>query len=160
MQGVNERYLPSDFRVRAAFLAEALRLAALRRLAAPRACRESERWDAALRGSRFSAFSAARDRFADGFLFADGFPFAVLFLRDDDLPRGGSFTPARRASDNPMAMACFVDRAPCFPLRMCSISWRTNSPACVEGALPSAASFRARSMVFFSGMRCLLEEGS
>jgi len=25
---------------------------------------------------------------------------------------GGNFTPARRAFDNPMAMACFVDRAP------------------------------------------------
>jgi hypothetical protein len=27
----------------------------------------------------------------------------------------GSFTPARRAFDRPMAIACFVDRAPCFP---------------------------------------------
>jgi hypothetical protein len=30
---------------------------------------------------------------------------------------GGSFTPARRAFDKPMAMICFVDRAPCFPSR-------------------------------------------
>jgi hypothetical protein len=153
MQGV-KRYLPSDFRVRAALRADALRLLALRRLAALRACRESDLWDAALRCSRCNAFSAARD------LFADGLRFELVFVREDDPPRGGSFTPARRASDNPMAMACFVDRAPCFPLRMCSISWRTNSPACVEGALPSFLSLRARSMVFFSGMPCLLEEGS
>ena len=33
-----------------------------------------------------------------------------------------------------------------------SISSPDNSPACVEGALPSRASFRARSMVFFSGI--------
>jgi hypothetical protein len=34
-------------------------------------------------------------------------------------PPGGlpSFTPARRALD-PMAIACFVDRAPCLPSRM------------------------------------------
>jgi hypothetical protein len=35
---------------------------------------------------------------------------------------GGSFTPARRAFDNPIAIACFVDRAPCLPSRTCSIS--------------------------------------
>ena len=29
----------------------------------------------------------------------------------------GNFTPARRAFDNPMAIACLVDRAPCFPSR-------------------------------------------
>jgi hypothetical protein len=35
------------------------------------------------------------------------------------LARGaGSFTPARRALDNPMAMACLADRAPCLPSRM------------------------------------------
>jgi hypothetical protein len=28
---------------------------------------------------------------------------------------GLSFTPARRAFDNPIAIACFVERAPCFP---------------------------------------------
>src|SRR5262245_30108677 len=49
-------------------------------------------------------------------------------------------------------MACLVDRAPCLPSRTCSISSRTNSPACVEGALPSRLSLRARSSVFFSGI--------
>jgi len=29
-----------------------------------------------------------------------------------------SFTPARRAFDKPMAIACFVERAPCLPSRM------------------------------------------
>jgi hypothetical protein len=39
--------------------------------------------------------------------------FVAAFAR-----RGGrSFTPERRAFDRPMAMACFVDFAPCFPSR-------------------------------------------
>jgi hypothetical protein len=38
-------------------------------------------------------------------------------------------TPAFLALDRPIAMACLVERAPCFPCRMCSISSRTNSPA-------------------------------
>jgi hypothetical protein len=62
-------------------------------------------------------------------------------------PWGGSFTPALRAFDRPMAIACFVERAPCFPSRTWSISSRTNSPACVDGAFPSRASSRARSSV-------------
>jgi hypothetical protein len=42
------------------------------------------------------------------------FDFAAL---PDALPvvGGDNFTPARRALERPMAMACFVDRAPCFP---------------------------------------------
>src|SRR5262249_37933794 len=70
---------------------------------------------------------------------------------------GGSFTPARRALESPMAIACLVERAPCFPSRMCSIVSRTNSPAWVEGALPSRFALRARSIVFFSGMVHLLK---
>ncbi|PYO46704.1 MAG: hypothetical protein DMD72_12050 [Gemmatimonadetes bacterium] len=60
-------------------------------------------------------------------------------------------TPARRAFDSPMAIACSVDRAPCFPSRMWCISSRTNSPACVDGDFPSRASSLARSMVSASG---------
>src|SRR5262249_30360733 len=67
-----------------------------------------------------------------------------------------SFTPARRAFERPMAIACFVERAPCLPSRTCSISSRTNSPACVLADLPSRASSRARSNVRFSGMISLL----
>jgi hypothetical protein len=40
-----------------------------------------------------------------------------------------------------MAIACLADRAPCFPLRIWRTSSRTNSPACVLGALPSRRSF-------------------
>jgi hypothetical protein len=29
----------------------------------------------------------------------------------------GSFTPARRAFESPIAIACLVDRAPCLPSR-------------------------------------------
>src|SRR5207244_3445354 len=69
---------------------------------------------------------------------------------------GGSFTPARRALDSPMAIACFVERAPCLPSRTCSISSRTNSPAWVLGAFPSFLSSSARSRVSFSGIDLLL----
>jgi len=55
-----------------------------------------------------------------------------------------------------MAMACFVERAPCLPLRMWSISSRTNSPACVLGALTCRASARARRIVFLSGIQFFL----
>jgi hypothetical protein len=41
-------------------------------------------------------------RFVDAFALAGGF---------------GSFTPARRAFDSPIAMACFAERAPCLPSR-------------------------------------------
>ena len=60
-----------------------------------------------------------------------------------------SFTPARRAFESPIAIACFAEAAPCFPSRMCSISSRTNSPAWVEGDLPSSLSLRARPIVSF-----------
>src|SRR4051812_42750765 len=59
-----------------------------------------------------------------------------------------------------MAIACLVLRAPCLPSRTCSISSRTNSPACVVGALPSRASLRARSTVFFSGIGKNLESAT
>jgi len=39
-----------------------------------------------------------------------------------------NFTPARRALDRPIAIACLAERAPCLPSRICSISSRTNSP--------------------------------
>src|SRR4029079_17467758 len=68
------------------------------------------------------------------------------------LSDGGSSTPARRAFDNPIAIACFVERAPCFPSRTCSISSLTNSPACVLGAFPARLSLRARSIVCRSGI--------
>jgi hypothetical protein len=42
--------------------------------------------------------------------------------------------------------------APCLPRRTCSISSRTNSPACVDGAFPSRLALRALLMVCFSGI--------
>ncbi|BDG04091.1 hypothetical protein AMOR_30870 [Anaeromyxobacter oryzae] len=64
----------------------------------------------------------------------------------------GIFTPARRALDRPIAIACFRLFTGCFPRFACSISSRTNSPACVVAAFPSARSRRARRSVVFSGM--------
>jgi len=71
-----------------------------------------------------------------------------------------SLTPARRAFDNPIAIACFVLAAPCLPSRMWCISSRTNSPACVLGDFPSASSPRARLIVSFSGMILSQNENS
>jgi hypothetical protein len=61
-----------------------------------------------------------------------------LRLRLGALPFAGaaSFTPARRALDRPIAVACFAERAPCFRSRTCAISSRTNSASCVEADLP------------------------
>ncbi|URL59878.1 hypothetical protein IM816_07255 [Luteibacter flocculans] len=76
---------------------------------------------------------------------------------------GLAFTPARRAFDNPMAIACFAERAPCLPSRTCSISSCTNSPAWVEADFPSRLSFFALATVFFSGMSgllCAVDQGT
>ena len=44
---------------------------------------------------------------------------ATRRVRADVVPffGGGRSTPARRALESPMAMACLVERAPCFPSR-------------------------------------------
>lgn len=118
--------------------------------AADFAWRDNARCDAPEWPSRLSAPLTARERFAEGRLlrpcdfsfFADALPFGA----------GGSFTPAFRALESPMAIACFELRTPCFPSLTWWISSRTNSPACVVGAFPSRASSRARSKVSFSGM--------
>jgi hypothetical protein len=145
-------------RVRPAFLAARERSVALRRRAARCAWRDNARCDAARRGSRSNARFVARERVRDGrFLARRPFRrsrFACFRVRREVVPRlgGDNFTPARLAFDKPMAMACLAERAPCSPSRICSISSRTNSPACVEGDLPSRASSRARSMVSCSGI--------
>lgn len=117
--------------VRAAFLAAAERLEALRFEAAWRDCRDNADFEADDVLSRFKALVVARLRLADAFLvafFAAGrlrLPsFAVLLLFFAALRfllllrLSGTSTPARRASDRPMAMACLADRAPCLPWRM------------------------------------------
>src|SRR5690349_19600703 len=99
--------------------------------AADRACFDSALCEAALRGSFFSAFNRAAERFRDGLDAAHDFPrsrsrLAFFLVAGDVLPGagGGRSTPARRAFESPMAIACLVERAPCFPLRICSISSR------------------------------------
>jgi hypothetical protein len=114
-------------RVLAAFWADRLREAADRRRAAFVACRDSAFVDTTLRPPRDLA--------------------GVLRLG-----AGGSFTPARRAFDNPIAIACLVERAPCLPSRTCSISSCTNAPACVLGDIPARLAARARFNVRFSGI--------
>src|SRR3954468_12202820 len=74
---------------------------------------------------------------------------ARFFVR---LPLPASGTPARRALERPMAIACLAERAPCLPFLMSSSSSRTNSPATVLADLPARALRRARSSVRFSGM--------
>src|SRR5436190_3951018 len=144
-------------RVRAAFFAAAERWALLRWRAAERACLESALFEAADRPSRPSAFLIVRERLREGALRFAPFFSSRLALRRVSFEAapffgGGNCTPARRAFDKPIAIACLVDRAPCLPSRMCSISSRTNSPACVEGDLPSRSSSRARSVVSSSGI--------
>jgi hypothetical protein len=99
----------------------------------------------------------ARDRVGDGRFLARARLSALRALwrvRADACPFLGvfSFTPARRAFERPIAIACLVDRAPCFPSRMWCISSRTNSPACVDGDFPWRLSARARSSVSFFGI--------
>jgi hypothetical protein len=112
-------------RVRAAFLADADRTDAGRFRAAEFACRRSAAADAALCGIFFIARFVARDRTADGRrldepLAARASLAAFFLVASDVVPAsgGGRSTPARRAFDKPIAMACFVDAAPCFPSRM------------------------------------------
>jgi hypothetical protein len=104
--------------VRAARCAERERLAAERCRADTVPWRERARFDAVRRGSRFSARLIARERFAEGRLRL------VRAAPDDlapdfraDFPFAGTRTPARRALERPIAIACFADRAPCFPSR-------------------------------------------
>jgi hypothetical protein len=105
----------------AARRAAALRLEAERLRAAVFACRDRAARDAALWPSRCNARRVARARRGDAavrlpaaLLAAAALRLVVPFaLRGG----GGNFTPARRAFDNPMAMACFVERAPCLPSR-------------------------------------------
>lgn len=143
------------FRVCAAFFAEAECELADRRPAARFACRDSAGGEAERRLSRFNAPRTARERVGDG--FRRWLPLTrsrLAWVLVCALPRlsGGNLTPAPRAFDRPMAMACWTERAPCFPSRICSISSRTNSPAWVEGDSPSRSSSRARSIVVRSGI--------
>jgi hypothetical protein len=95
--------------------------------------------------------AAFPDPFADPFA-AD--PFATLADLAPLRPRfAGTFTPARRAFDSPIAIACLRERgARFFPSPRSCISSRTNSPAAVVAAFPSRCARRARLVVCLSGM--------
>jgi len=107
--------------VRAALRAAALRELCERRRADVFACRDSAERDAVLRGSRLSLREEARARVGEvrfrlpARRRAD---FALRFVDSLALAGGlGRSTPALRAFDNPIAIACFADRAPCLPSR-------------------------------------------
>ena len=105
--------------MRAAFFAEADLCAGLRLRAAARACLKSASLDAAAPLSRLSAFSVAR--FRDGLAPFSAFLrscFAFFRVSSGTLPFSGTgnFTPARLASERPMAIACFGRTRPMLPL--------------------------------------------
>ena len=119
-----------------AFFADAERSAAVRRFALAFACLESAAEDTIWCFSPFSFFVIARERLGLT-AFPGCFPrsrsrSACSRTSSETVPLlgGGSFTPARRAFESPMAIACPVERAPCFP-RGCARSprARTRRPA-------------------------------
>jgi hypothetical protein len=127
LKSVGDYFLFADVRarVRAAFFAAAERADAGRFRAAVRACRESALREAVRCGSRFNALRTARPRRGDGFRCSRPARAALAAdFRVSSFPPlgGGSFTPARRALESPIAIACLVERAPCLPSRTCSIS--------------------------------------
>jgi hypothetical protein len=108
--------------VRTALRAAAERDVALRRLAARLACCDSALREPELRGSRFSACLTARETRGRRRVLRRPWPasYAYLALRRVralafPFPGGGRSTPARRASERPIAMACCGDLAPCSP---------------------------------------------
>src|SRR5207244_5039199 len=106
---------------RAARRAAARRADAGRRRAADLAWLDNDFRDAAPRVSRFRARLIARERRGAGRVRrrAARLAYCALCFVLAFAPAGGrpSLTPARRALDKPMAIACFVDRAPCLPSR-------------------------------------------
>ena len=100
-------------------------------MAAPRDCFDSARLDAAELPSRCKARFADFERLGDGcdvrftppvearggLLVFEPLLFLVFFGPLLVFFGPLSRTPARRALDKPMAIACWVERAPCLPLR-------------------------------------------
>ena len=105
--------------------------------AAPLACLESAANEAAWCGSFRRACKLDHDRFGSGRLPArDRSWAAFLWVFLLAVAPGFFAIPARRAWERPMAMACFVFLAPCFPSRIWCISSRMNSPAAVDWDFP------------------------
>jgi hypothetical protein len=114
--------------LRAPFLERVFPVAALLLRAALLACLASALWETLFVGSRFNARTRALLRLGDGltrpvFAFSKSC-FAFVRVASDvrALAGGGSLTPARRAFESPIAIACCADRAPCLPRRISSIS--------------------------------------
>jgi hypothetical protein len=142
---------PAVLLVWAVFLAAAERELAVRFEALFFAWDDSADFEAALWPSLLSASVVALERVPAGLWCSldEASSRAAFFLVDLlAVLLAGIFTPARRALDRPMAIACLVERAPCFPLRTCSISSCTYSPAWVLGDLPSFLSLLAARWVF------------
>jgi hypothetical protein len=163
MSHLRERCERDEVLVRAALRAAWERLDRVLRRADDRAWLARARCDAPDRPSRFNARVVARERVFEGRL-REGRLRRDRRLRPSfsaeavPLGAGGNFTPALRAFERPIAIACLGLRTPCFPSLTWWISSRTNSPAWVLGAFPSRASSRARSIVSFSGIVVSLEE--
>src|SRR5262249_5778304 len=105
--------------VRTAFSAARWRDALLRRRATRRACRERLLRDAAERPFLRNAREVARERRTEVLRRRDcprrtsRCAFVRVSAEAFPAPGGGNFTPARRALDNPMAIACCGEAAPC-----------------------------------------------
>jgi hypothetical protein len=84
--------------------------------AALRACLERAFLDAPERPSLFNAFNVACERLREGFCRLE-LCLALLLLEALPAGGGGSFTPAFRAFESPIAMACLGERTPCLPSR-------------------------------------------
>ena len=111
--------------VATAFRADRWRAIAPRFFALERACFDSEECEAAVCPFLFKAAVVALDRVADGLPSEPALPLAesraaCFLVRSETFPSDGgcSSTPARRAFERPMAIACFVELAPCLPSRM------------------------------------------
>jgi hypothetical protein len=110
--------------VRAALRAAADRSDAVRRRADFFACELSALFDAAERPFLFNLLVEARLRFADGLRRGRSpfsrslFAFSRVSSDASPFSGGGRSTPARRALESPIAIACSGELAPCFPSRM------------------------------------------
>jgi hypothetical protein len=111
--------------VRLAFPAALRREDDPRLRAAVRACLERDAWEAAECPFLFRAFEVALDRLEEGVRREWLCPLrkslsAFWRVLADVLPlRGGdNLTPERRAFESPIAIAGFVEAAPCLPSRM------------------------------------------
>lgn len=109
--------------VAAALRADFDRSSGERFLAADRACFESEAFDAAARPSFLRASLLACERFLAGRLLGLSPSFRSRSARSrvalEAVPflGGANLTPPLLAFERPIAMACFVERAPCLPSR-------------------------------------------